>query len=867
MRKLLACVLVVIAFNSKAQVKAGGSYKDYFQEGSFLLLEDNFSVAQENFDAAYQIDSTNANINYLLGITYLHSPTQKVKAEGFLAKAITNISRTYKNDNHLEKAAPPLAHYFYGQALHINYKFDEATAQYDNFAKFVNAKDKDWKKMLDKEKAECAYAKELAAAPLNIQITNLGDSINSQYPEYSPVLSADERMLIYTTRRPNTTGGLKDINGVFNEDVVVAYKDEMGRWSSPQPISANINSSSMEASINLTPDGQTLILYKDGGDGMGGNIYYSTFDGKDWSTLKEFGSNVNTKYWESHACLSADGNVLFFVSDRPGGLGGRDIYRCIKLPNGKWSKALNMGPTINTEYDEDGAFIHPDGKTFFFASKGHKTMGGFDIMFASLNEENQFTDVSNIGYPINTTDDDVFYIASPDGKRGYFSSAKEGSMGEKDIYMISIPEAKEKPLALFKGQIIPSEGDKLPDDILIVVRDKQTGEVIGTYRPKMVNGTFSTILPPGKEYNFSYQTGNGEEFYNEDVFVTNELTYTEIKREVNLEPVKLLGKVKARQKTIILNALVFDNNKNKKAVSGAKLTLQEEGGATQTFDVNQTGKQEGIELKADKKYSLFAEADGKKSVVSEINTKGVKSGKVINQVVYMSGKADKTTTKDLVLDVIVKNAKTKKIIPNATVTLTDADGNKVDVTTDAKGAAKDIELSPDMNYGITASNDGNVSESVSFSTKGAKGKRISKTVFVGGAQSGNTSTASSNSSPSRYEFFFKYNVQQNDDDAEWIAFVDNIVELSKKRTVQVSINASASRVPTRVFNGNNKKLASARANKLQERVKEAVEAKGGNVKKLRFSKKYKVGGPKYRGDHELGRAKYEKHQFVKARAR
>ena len=295
-------------------------------------------------------------------------------------------------------------------------------------------------------------------------------------------------------------------------------------------------------SINLTPDGQTLIVFKNDAGGKNpegdGNLYYTTYDGKDWSLLKEFGSNVNSTYMESHACLSADGNVLFFASERPGGFGGKDIYRCIKLPNGKWSKALNMGPIINTENDEDGGFIHPDGQTFFFASNGPKSMGGYDIMFATLNEDNKFTNVTNIGYPINTTEDDVFYVTSPDGKRGYFSSAKPGGFGEEDLYQISLTETKETFLALFKGQIIPAEGEELPDNINIVVTDKESNEVIGTYRPKLVNGTFTTILPPGKEYNFSYQTDNNEEFYNEDVFVTSDVSYQEIKREVSLEPVK-----------------------------------------------------------------------------------------------------------------------------------------------------------------------------------------------------------------------------------------------------------------------------------------------------------------------------------------
>jgi hypothetical protein len=876
MRRLFSFFFLVIAFNLKSQVKAGGTYKEYFQEGSYLLLEDNYPMAQDNFQAAYDIDSSSANINYLLGLCYLHSATQKGSAERYLANASKSVSRMYKTDDHTEKSAPPLAHYYYGKALHFNYKFDEAAAQYDKFSKFVSAKDKEWKKMLDKEKATCAYAKDAVAGPMNVMITNLSDSINSQYPDYSPVLSADERMMIFTTRRPNTTGGLKDFNGLYNEDVVVSYKDDKGNWSSPVPISNNINSGGMEASINLSADGQTLILYKDGGDGMGGNIYYSTFDGKDWTPMKEFGSDVNTKHWESHACLNREGNALFFVSDRPGGFGGRDIYRCVKLPNGKWSKALNMGPTINTEYDEDGAFIHPDGTTFFFASNGHKSMGGFDIMFAELNEENKFGEVTNIGYPINTTDDDIFYVTSPDGKRGYFSSFKEGGFGEKDIYMVSIPEVKEKPLALFKGQIIPAEGEKLPDELMIQVTDKQTGEIIGIYRPKIVNGTFSTILPPGREYNFSYQSGDGEEFYNEDVFVTNELSYQEIKREVNLEPVKLLGKVRAKQKAITLNAVVFDNHKNKKAIAGAKITLTETGGSAQTFDAGDKGRSEGISLQPDKKYTLVAEANGKRSAVAEISTMGIKSGKVVNQLLYMEGKPEKIVSKDLLLDVIVKNSKTKKAIANANVTLSDADGNKQEATTDAKGTVKGIELSAGTKYELMATSDGAASEKVSFSTEGIKGsKRISKTLMLstaGATEAGTTAgsesggVAGTNLSASEYEFFFKYNKKQNDDDASWTAFIDNIVALSNKKTVNITIRASASRVPTRAFR-NNAQLASARAASLQKRIKDAVEAKGGNVKKLRFKKIPVVGGPRYRGDHDLGRAKYEKHQYVKAKAR
>ncbi|MCC6371704.1 MAG: PD40 domain-containing protein [Bacteroidia bacterium] len=866
-----------------------GSYKDYFMEGSYLYLENNPEKATENFEKAYKIDSSSANINYLLGLCYVQSALQKSKAEYYLAKAVKNVSQKYRIDEPLEKASAPLAHFFYGQALHINYKFDEAIAQYEIFRKMVNPKDKEYIQMINRNVEIANFAKEMVAKPLNVQITNLGDSVNSEWPDFSPVLSADERTLIYTTRRPNSTGGLKTEDGQYFEDIVVSYKDDNEKWSKPVALSYNVNTIAHEASINLTPDGQTLIVYKSDPNSKNpdgdGNIYYTTFDGKDWSNLKEFGSNVNTEYQESHACLSADGNVLFFASERTGGYGGKDIYRCIKLPNGKWSKALNMGSTINTEYDEDGSFIHPDGQTFFFASNGHKSMGGYDIMFASLNEDNKFANVTNIGYPINTTDDDVFYVMSPDGKRGYFSSAKVGGYGEKDIYKITIAEAKESFLALFKGQLIPAEGEKLPDNITIVVTDKISNEIIGTYRPRITNGTFSTILPPGKEYNFSYQTDDGEEFYNEDVFVNNEQAYQEIKREVNLEPVKL-GKVRVRQKTIILNTVVLNNAKQKKAIPGAKITMEEVGGDKKFFDADKNGKYEGIALQADKKYMVYAEDGGKKSPVAEISTMGVKSAKIINQILYLEGKSV-ISTKEILLDVVVKAFKTKKPVPNTTIVLTDADGTKTEVVTDSKGVIKGIELFPDTKYELYGIKDGHASEKEIFTTGSiAEAKRISKTLYITYDESavvginGNTFGNEECGELGTYRKYFAYNKRDVEADvACWDRFINQIVEVAqkapassgkkkkKKRAgVTIIIEGSASRVPRR-GKGGNKGLAAMRANNLEKKLRAALKEKGVNMAKIRFVKSSAVNGPKYKGDWNLGRKKYEKYQYVKARVK
>lgn len=759
----------------KAQMPTG-KYSDYFREGMFLLGEENYDMALKNFLEAYKLDSSSANINFNIGYCYLSSSMNKGLAESYLAKSIKNVSKNYNSDNPNEKSAPPLAYFYYGKALHINYKFDEASTQYDFFEQNF-ARDKETKKDVAFFKSRTANAKEIVAAPVNVKIENMGDSINSSYPDYSPVLSADEVTLIYTTRRNTSTGGDKTPDGLYFEDIVVSYKDENGIWSSPKSLGQFVNTNGHEASVNLTPDGQTLIVYRD--DGGNGNVYFSTWDGKDWSVLQTFGSDVNTKYWESHACLTADNNTLYFVSDRPGGYGGRDIYRAIKLPNGTWSKALNVGPIINTKYDEDGPFIHPDGITLIFASVGHKSMGGFDLFASTIETDKTFSEPQNLGYPINTTDDDVFFVTSPDGKRGYFSSAKDGGLGEKDIYKMSIPDAKEKPLALFKGSILPADGEKLPDDLEIIVTNKETGDVVGRYRPKE-NGTFATILPPNKNYNFSYQS-KGEEFYNEDLFVSDDVTYQEIKKEINLEPISLLGTVKAKGKSVLLNTVVLNNAKDKRPVPNAKITLSEKDGSDISFDVNDKGKNDGTSLSLEKSYKIFAELNGKKSAISSFNTIGLKTGKSITQVLYLD---------------------------------------------DSQVAVKEVKKNTDY---------------TDYKPNVACG------------------------SPVKYKHNFAYNANEIDDAADWEVLINGIVSKTKECEPTVKIMSSASQVPTHAYS-NNKALSVSRTDKMEERIKSAVTAKGGDANKIKFVKIASVRGPVYEGDYKNTK-KYSPFQYVRVIAR
>lgn len=524
---LVFCLVMIRAWG---QEPIPGNYRDNFLEGNKLIEEKNWPQALRYFAEAYKVDSSNANINYKMGLCYLNSFSEKPRSLYYLRKASKDIARNYDPYEPRVKKAPENTFYYLAQAYHYNYQFDTAIMYFETWKAIIGVRDPEAVVDIDKRINWAKNAKEFMSSPLPVNIVNLGDSINSQFPDYSPVISVDESTIIFTSRR----SGEKGIDGQAYEDILISEKKPDGTWSSPRPISPYINTPTNEASISLSADGQTLFIYKDDG---GGNIYQSTFMNGQWMSPVPIGGDVNTRYWETHACISSDGNTLYFVSDRPGGFGGRDIYSCVRMGNGVWAKPRNMGPTVNTPLDEDSPFIHPDQKTLFFSSQGHKSMGGFDIFFTARNDSNQWVTPINIGYPINTPDDDIFYSTSPDGKRAYFSSVREGGFGEKDIYMASLEQKITQPLTLLKGRIYNANGSPLTQKIEINVNNSLSGELNGIYRPSP-KGNFTIILTPGNTYQLSYYV-DGKEYSNEIIDIPAGSEFEVIERAIDLRDLVL----------------------------------------------------------------------------------------------------------------------------------------------------------------------------------------------------------------------------------------------------------------------------------------------------------------------------------------
>lgn len=509
--------------------------KKLFYDGVKYMDMEDYQTALPFFLKLDSMGISNANIKFHIGLCYLNAPYKKDRAIPYLEQAAEKTNPRYREEFYGEKKAPLMVYKYLGQAYHIGYKFDEAIKNFEKLKEMAQDENPELTAEMIHYINVSNTAKQMVKQPINIEVINLGENINTAAPEYAPVISADEKTLIFTTRRKENVGTQNAPDGLPFEDIFIS-NFENGKWTQAKSIGDNINTAGHEASIGLSVDGQTLYIYID--DYGDGNIYESKLKGDAWSKPVKLSDNVNTKNWEPSASISSDGNYLYFTSDRADGLGGSDIWVSKKLPNGDWSLPSNLGPNINTSFDEDGPFIHPDGKTLYFSSKGHSTMGGYDIFYSVRDEKGEWSKPVNVGYPLNTTDDDVFFVLSPDGKRGYYSSFNEKGFGEKDIYMINFLDAVEPDLVLYQGTVNDCDGN-VPSNVSITITDESTQELYGVYTPNSKTGNYVLILPPGTVYSVSFES-DGYTLRTDTIVAKDKDSYYKIDRSITMVPVRLV---------------------------------------------------------------------------------------------------------------------------------------------------------------------------------------------------------------------------------------------------------------------------------------------------------------------------------------
>ena len=867
-----------------------GSYKKNFKEGCLLFNENNKILALKYFQNAYQYDSSNSNINYLIGVCFFNLENKKQFAERYLQKAIKHVTKNYRDSDPAEKKAPVLAFMYMAKSFLFSYKFSEAEEMLALFDAQMKKKDEIARIESEATKNQIKYARIFYNSPsTDVDIQHLGNKLNSIYPEFSTVVSPDERMLFFAFRGKNNEGSFQvALDGYPFEDVFISYKLKDGSWSDPKSISPNINTSSAEIPVGISFDSQTLILQKD--DLGDVNLYYSNWDGHDWTLPNRFGSNINTEFVEGGACFSLDKNVIYFSSNRPGGFGGMDIYRSVKLPNGEWSLAQNLGPSINTALNEDSPVITADGKIFYFSSAGHQSMGGYDAMYSVLDEEGNFSNPINLGFPLNTSDDELCFFPTFDNHRLYFSSSREKSLGEKDIFLATKRKSFPVNVSLLNCALISSECDSFPENILLRVTDLSTGQKIGEFRPHKENGAFSVILPPAQIFDFTFYRDSSRVFSEQFEF-PYEYSNESLTRNYRI---KRIGKNcedfvieldSAMISNISLDLFVLNNPKDKKPIEGLKAQIQQDSKESYVSLTDIEGKVKFSKIKNGDRVKINFIKDDKSSdsfyfqALTDPNSNSFQKYYYLDEIFPEPGKLvnkDLPTKKEKIkvdpkifLNLKVLDTKTSKLaIPNSEVKITGTDGSTLVFNSDKNGKVNEIPLKKNVNYEIAARASEKKSSSVIVSTEGiSKDKIIQKSIFLSDEQEVVDVADNSERKGNSYKFYFKYNMNQLDVEAS--AFKDFILAIDKiyeeKGAVNLKIKASSSTVPSKKYKSN-KTLSEKRLKKSLELLFAKIQKEGINTSSVKvIQKKAIVSGPKFDGD-SYKKSKYEKYQYVSIEA-
>ena len=489
---ILVIFSVLLSNNSHAQVDPREA-KEHFKNKNYLM-------AIPVYEKLIKKDPEDKDYLFNLAHCYLNTNIDKTLAIPHLEKLIT-LNRFDEE-----------AYLMLGRAYMLNYEFDKAIEILEKYKKDAKRKhEESIAKMLE----DCRTAKELIKFPHDITFENLGEEINSEYPDYQPFVSKDESILVFTTRRKENKGRM-EFDGYYPSDVWYSEMKD-GEFTKARQLKT-VNSIYDEQVVGMTDDGQLLFIYLDHIKEYG-NIYYSEYKKGKYYRTKKYDESVNSDDIETSASISGDGNTLFFASNRKGGQGGLDLYMTRKLPTGDWAIPQNLGDKINTPYNEDFPTLSSDGKTLYFTSDGHPGMGGYDLYKSEWDPiENTWSEPTNLGYPLNTPDDDKTISFTEDGESAYISALrpKEG-LGDLDIYRVIFNDIANPPAMYAVTVALQGSEDELIPDAFIMAYD-ENDEVVGEYSSNPTNSTYTIVLRPGK-YTLEIETMDGK-IHTENFYVT-----------------------------------------------------------------------------------------------------------------------------------------------------------------------------------------------------------------------------------------------------------------------------------------------------------------------------------------------------------
>lgn len=482
---LLFLNLLIITLPISGQTKS--ELREIFVEAESYFLFDEYTEALPLYLKILKTYPDNANLKYRAGVCYLNIPGEKDKSIKYLEEATKIINLKYREGSFREVAAPLEAYYYLGDAYRVNNKLNKAIETYQYFKENIDDKNYD-ESIVDYQIQTCRNAIKLEKTPLFLSFVNLGGTINTRFSDYNPVVSGNEDRMVYTQKLQ------------FYDAVFYSKKVE-GKWTTPINLTPEFSIDQDFYSTSISFDGNTLYLYKN--DEYDGNIYVSHLVNERWTTVEKLNANINTKYWESHACESQDGKTLYFTSNRKGGLGGLDIYKSERDSSGSWGTAINLGPTINTEFNEETPFITPVGTTLYFSSRGHFSMGGYDIFYSSLYDNGEWSAPLNMGYPINTPDDDKFYVPVGEGYFSYYSLFAESGYGNMDVFRLEIFSNEHPRKFRVSGVVNLSQTPVgFKEQIQVYVTDSENNDTVNSLKVSD-SGVYNFVVPSG-EYDLNF---------------------------------------------------------------------------------------------------------------------------------------------------------------------------------------------------------------------------------------------------------------------------------------------------------------------------------------------------------------------------
>ncbi len=440
--------------------QSGIEYTDeeLFEEGEFFYLAEDYEESVYYFKQLHQRHPDNEHFAFKTGMTLLQIPGRESEAIPYLEQAITNTTTRYKERSFNEKQAPHHACFYLGNAYRINNELEKALLTYEEFRNSEEFEGNYNVRIVEDEIHTCTRAKIIQDVPVELEIEDPGSPINTPRGNHHPVLSYDGEVLVYISEQ------------TFYDAIFLSRK-VAGRWSEPINLNPLIGSDGDLYPTGTNEDGTEIFLVSERNENN--DLYYTRFDGTNWSKAKPLAEPVNSRYNENHASLSRDGKRLYFSSDRPGGEGGSDLYISARMGINTWSDPVNLGSTINSPGNEDAPYPNHDESRIYFSSNRHFNMGGYDIFYVYKNNKGRWSDPVNIGYPLNTTGDNRSYQPIGKGYSGVMSQIREGGKGEEDIYLVRILkesnrwlEKPEEPVQEFYLNILDTwTGDTLHFEI------------------------------------------------------------------------------------------------------------------------------------------------------------------------------------------------------------------------------------------------------------------------------------------------------------------------------------------------------------------------------------------------------------------